>query len=120
MTDANNTDPSLNGRVAIVTGGGRGLGYEMAMALVGAGAKIVITSARETTELENVAAEAKDIAGDGELIALQADVLRVRRLRNGGPRDHRPLRRAALSDKQRWARTEVDQPRLRPEANAVL
>jgi len=74
MTDPNGGYSSLKGRVVIVTGGGRGLGYEMAMALVRAGAKVMITSARETNELENVVAEAKALDGSGELTALQADV----------------------------------------------
>ncbi|HUT48944.1 MAG TPA: SDR family oxidoreductase [Alphaproteobacteria bacterium] len=74
MVEGNGGYPSLKDRVAIVTGGGRGLGYEMAMALMEAGAKVMITSARETGELDRVAAEAKAINGDGELAATQADV----------------------------------------------
>lgn len=66
--------PSLKDRVCIVTGGGRGLGYEMAMALVEAGAKVVISSAREVGELEAVEKEAAETAGAGQLIAVQADV----------------------------------------------
>lgn len=68
------TYPSLKDRVAIITGGGRGLGYEMAMSLVGAGAKVAITSAREAGELKSVEEEAAETAGTGRLIALQADV----------------------------------------------
>jgi len=74
VVEGNGGYPSLKDRVAIVTGGGRGLGYEMAMALMEAGAKVMITSARETGELDRVAAEAKAINGDGELAATQADV----------------------------------------------
>ena len=76
MTDARTSDtyPSLQDRVVVITGGGRGLGYEMAISLVGAGAKVAITSAREVGELESVEAEAADLAGPGRLIALQADV----------------------------------------------
>jgi 3-oxoacyl-[acyl-carrier protein] reductase len=66
--------PSLKDRVVIITGGGRGLGYEMAMSLVGAGAKVAITSAREAGELKSVEEEAAETAGPGRLIALQADV----------------------------------------------
>ena len=36
----------LSGRVAIVTGGGRGLGRAMALGLVEAGARVVATAAR--------------------------------------------------------------------------
>ncbi|MDH3233515.1 MAG: SDR family oxidoreductase [Alphaproteobacteria bacterium] len=74
MAEGNSGYPSLKGRVAIVTGGGRGLGYEMAMALLEAGAKVMITSAREAGELDSVVAEAKAFGGHGELAALQADV----------------------------------------------
>ncbi len=66
--------PSLEDRVCIVTGGGRGLGLEMALALVGEGSRVVVTSAREAAELADVSARAQEIAGPGRLIARQADV----------------------------------------------
>lgn len=68
--------PSLAGRVVLITGGGRGLGREMALALVQAGSRVAITAAREASELDTVVAEARDLPGDGELIAIQADVTR--------------------------------------------
>ncbi len=74
MTDPTIAYPSLKDRVVIVTGGGRGLGYEMAMALVGAGARVAITSARSADQLKGVQDEAHALAGPGRLIALQADV----------------------------------------------
>ena len=60
----------LSGRVAIVTGGGRGLGRAMALSLGRAGAKVVIVAAREKNE---VAAVAADI-GDGRGLPIVADV----------------------------------------------
>ena len=66
--------PSLEERVCIVTGGGRGLGLEMALALVGEGARVVVTSAKEAAELADVEAQAEVIAGPGRLFARQADV----------------------------------------------
>jgi NAD(P)-dependent dehydrogenase (short-subunit alcohol dehydrogenase family) len=54
---SNQTDRFLlNGRVAWITGGSRGLGLAMAHALGGAGARIVIT-ARKQAELDAAAAE---------------------------------------------------------------
>ncbi len=68
--------PSLAGRVVLITGGGRGLGREMALALVRAGARVVITAAREASELDGVVTAAKALPGGGELMAVQADVTR--------------------------------------------
>lgn len=68
--------PSLRDRVVIVTGGGRGLGREMALALVGAGCRVVVTSAREAGELAEVEEEARALAGQGRLAAVRADVRR--------------------------------------------
>lgn len=47
---------SLEGKVAIVTGGSKGLGVEMARGLAAAGADVVITS-RHADEVEAAAAE---------------------------------------------------------------
>jgi 3-oxoacyl-[acyl-carrier protein] reductase len=63
---------SLSNRVAIVTGAGRGLGRAMALGLAGAGCRVVITAARETREIEALAAE----AGPDSIVALTADVTR--------------------------------------------
>ncbi len=68
--------PSLKDRVVAITGGGRGLGLEMALALVGAGARVAVTGAREAAELAGVEAQAEALAGPGRLIAMQADVCR--------------------------------------------
>jgi NAD(P)-dependent dehydrogenase (short-subunit alcohol dehydrogenase family) len=75
----------LEGKVAIVTGGGRGLGRAMVLGLVGAGAKVVATAARERQELERVAAEAPldaiipmvaDVTDAQNCAALVGEVLR--------------------------------------------
>lgn len=60
---------SLNGRVVLVTGGSRGLGREMALALAGAGARLVITGSVQSDALHQTR---DDIGGD--TLALVADV----------------------------------------------
>jgi NAD(P)-dependent dehydrogenase (short-subunit alcohol dehydrogenase family) len=47
---------SLEGRVAIVTGGGSGLGFGIACAIIAAGARVAITGRREDTLREAAAA----------------------------------------------------------------
>ena len=51
---------SLEGRTAIVTGGGRGIGREIALALAEAGADVVV-AARTVTEIEAVAEEVRGL-----------------------------------------------------------
>jgi 3-oxoacyl-[acyl-carrier protein] reductase len=64
----------LAGCVAIVTGGGRGLGRAMTLGLARAGAAVVATAARERDEVERVAAEANEAAAAGVVLPLLADV----------------------------------------------
>lgn len=65
--------PTLRGRKAIVTGGGRGLGRVMALALTGAGVDVAITGARSIAELDDTVAAA-NCAGGGRCVAMAADV----------------------------------------------
>lgn len=65
--------PTLHGRKAIVTGGGRGLGRVMALALISAGVDVAITGARSVTELNDTVNAARALGG-GRCIALTADV----------------------------------------------
>lgn len=67
------TYPSLAGRTAIVTGGGRGLGRVMALALVEQGVNVLITGARAAGELAATVAEANAI-GPGGCASISADV----------------------------------------------
>ncbi len=65
---------SLKGQVAIVTGGGRGLGRAMALGLAEAGVHVVATAAREQDEVEAVALLAEAAQGPGQVLPLAADV----------------------------------------------
>ncbi|ANF32164.1 short-chain dehydrogenase [Leifsonia xyli] len=70
------TTTSLEGTVAIVTGGGRGLGQAMARGLARAGANVVISAARQAEEIRRVADAINTDLGAARVLALQADVTR--------------------------------------------
>jgi NAD(P)-dependent dehydrogenase (short-subunit alcohol dehydrogenase family) len=62
---------ALAGRVAIITGGGSGIGFGIAKAFVGAGAKVVLAS-RNFDKLNAAVATLREL--DGEALAVQTDV----------------------------------------------
>ena len=63
---------ALRGKVAVVTGGSRGIGFSIAQGLVAAGVNIVITG-RNATHLSNATPKI-EAAGSGQVEALRADV----------------------------------------------
>ncbi|MCC5636455.1 3-oxoacyl-[acyl-carrier-protein] reductase [Nostoc sp. CHAB 5844] len=63
---------SLQGKVAIVTGGSRGIGRAIALELAKYGASVVVNYASSSTAADNVVTEIRSVGG--EAIALQADV----------------------------------------------
>ena len=69
----------LTGKVAIVTGGTKGLGYGIAVTLAHFGAKVVVTS-RHQDDCDRVAAEIQEMGG--EAFGLKTDVQKVEEITN--------------------------------------
>ncbi|MFQ5942876.1 MAG: SDR family oxidoreductase [Anaerolineales bacterium] len=70
MANTNSKDPALADKVAVVVGGGRGIGQATARKLASAGASVVVAS-RTSSELDEIVADIQ--ADGGEASAIVAD-----------------------------------------------
>ena len=68
------SDASLKGRVVLITGGARGLGREMALALAGVGARLCITGACASPALQETERDLVNLTGKGDVLAIASDV----------------------------------------------
>lgn len=66
---------SLAGKVALVTGSGRGIGAAMATELAKCGAKVIVNYAKSAEPAARVVDEIKNLGSDA--VAIQADVSKV-------------------------------------------
>lgn len=66
---------SLEGKVALVTGSGRGIGAAMAIELARCGAKVIVNYAKSQGPADQVVEEIKGLGSDA--VAIQADVSKV-------------------------------------------
>ena len=69
-----NNDPSLSGCVVLITGGSRGLGREMALALTKAGSKVCITGSAESDALNKTVRNLHELGGEENVLSVIADV----------------------------------------------
>jgi tetrahydroxynaphthalene reductase len=65
----------LDGKVALVTGSGRGIGASIAVELARCGAKVIVNYANSYEHAAKVVAEIKSLGSDA--VAIQADVRQV-------------------------------------------
>jgi 3-oxoacyl-[acyl-carrier protein] reductase len=91
---ASTADGKLAGKVAIVTGGGTGIGRACSLAFARAGAKVAVNYSRSREDAERTAAECAAAGGEGA--AIQADVSQVAE-----------INRLVAQTVERWGRVDV-------------
>lgn len=73
----------LKGRVALITGGTSGIGFEIAKAYINAGAKVIITG-RSIRRVEDACASIrKEITNKDEIYGVELDVSKIETLKEG-------------------------------------
>jgi 3-oxoacyl-[acyl-carrier protein] reductase len=85
---------SLHEKVAIITGGGTGIGRACALALAGQGARVIVNYSRSKVEAERTAADCRAAGGDG--VAIQADISQ-----------RAEIDRLVAETVERWGRVDV-------------
>jgi NAD(P)-dependent dehydrogenase (short-subunit alcohol dehydrogenase family) len=123
----------LAGRVAIVTGGGRGLGRAMTLGLARAGVAVVATAARERNEVDAIAANADaadrvlpmlaDVSKEGDCERVVAAAIkhfgRLDILVNNAARGMKYVSQSFMTEPTRFWQTPPDVWRLIIETNVV-
>ena len=118
----------LNGKVAIITGGGRGIGRAMVLGLAEAGAAVVATAARERGELDRIASDrihaiVADVTREDDCARTVAAALerfgRLDILVNNAGRGMRYVSEDFMTKPTRFWETSADAWRLVMETNAI-
>jgi NAD(P)-dependent dehydrogenase (short-subunit alcohol dehydrogenase family) len=119
---------SLTGKVAVVTGGGRGLGRAMVLGLAESGAAVVATASRERGELDQLASDrvftmVADVTREDDCARTVAAALdrfgRLDMLVNNAGRGMKYVSEDFMTKPTRFWETPVDTWRLMLETNVV-